>query len=145
MITRLAKIAIRTIESMKRIPIQCSADVLAARQYTSQMAAAVLSLPVDRTSLVTAVSELARNILAHAGEGFITIVPVECDNRTGVMVIAEDNGPGIADIALAMKDGYSTTNTLGLGLPGAKRLTDQFHIESSREKGTKIEVIKWNR
>jgi serine/threonine-protein kinase RsbT len=93
--------------------------------------------------LATAVSELARNIFEYANKGEITIRTLKRGAKKGIEIVAEDNGPGIADIAAAMTDSFSTQMSLGLGLPGTKRLTDEFYIDTERRVGTKITVRKW--
>ena len=93
--------------------------------------------------LATAVSELARNIFIYANKGEVTIRTLKRGTKKGIEIIAEDNGPGIADIASAMTDHFSTQLSLGLGLPGTKRLTDEFYIDVERKVGTKITVRKW--
>lgn len=93
--------------------------------------------------IVTAVSELARNIIKYAGKGKIIVTPLEEENRTGIEIICQDYGPGIADLEKAMKDSYSSSGTLGLGLPGVKRMMDEFEINSELNKGTKIAIKKW--
>lgn len=93
--------------------------------------------------VATAVSELARNIFTYANRGEVTIRTLKRGTKKGIEVVAEDNGPGIADIATAMKDHFSTQLSLGLGLPGTKRLTDEFYIDTERRVGTKITVRKW--
>jgi serine/threonine-protein kinase RsbT len=102
---------------------------------------------VDRTKLVTAGSELARNILKYAGPagGRMRLELVQSDQKRGVSAVFSDAGPGIVDIGLAMKDGYSTSGSLGLGLPGARRLVDQFSISSDVGHGTTVTVVKWIR
>lgn len=98
---------------------------------------------VKQSMFATIVAELARNILDHVGTGTIEINEINSDNNTGFEVIAHDNGGGIENIDLAMTDSYSTKKTLGLGLPGAKRLSDEFYIESIVGKGTTIKAKKW--
>lgn len=100
---------------------------------------------VDQTKIITATSELTRNIIRYAGRGFVLIENISDGKRKGVRLSFEDNGPGIADLELAMKDGYSSSNGMGLGLPGAKRLVDEFQICSQPGKGTKIVIAKWIR
>jgi serine/threonine-protein kinase RsbT len=92
----------------------------------------------------TSVSELARNILKYAGSGDIIIDQVNNDGRSGIEIVAQDSGPGIADVDKAMSDHYSSSGTLGLGLPGVKRLMDDIKIETSQGKGTKVTTTKWN-
>jgi serine/threonine-protein kinase RsbT len=100
---------------------------------------------VEQTALSTAILEIASNIVKYAGHGSMAITPVSDQYGRGVEVIARDTGPGIVDIALAMKDGYSTGKSLGLGLPGAKRLMNTFEIESTPGKGTQIIMRKYHR
>ena len=96
-----------------------------------------------RYMITTAVSELVRNILKYAGTGDITVIPLKKGIRNGIEIIVRDNGPGIADIEAAMADHYSSSGTLGLGLPGVKRLMDEFEIESALGEGTRVTVRKW--
>lgn len=96
-------------------------------------------------ALATAVSEVARNIVVHAGKGEISFRPVANGGRRGIRVVASDRGPGIADIARAMEDGYSTKGSLGLGLSGAKRLVDEFEIESVVGAGVTITLTQWDK
>jgi len=93
--------------------------------------------------ILTAVSELARNIIKYAGKGKIIVTPLQEENRGGIEIICQDSGPGIADLETAMKDSYSSSGTLGLGLPGVKRMMDEFEIHSELNKGTKIVIKKW--
>lgn len=98
---------------------------------------------VNQTKLITAASELVRNMLRYAGNGTVQVETVSKGRESGIRLVFKDNGPGIADIALSMKDGYSTGKSLGLGLPGAKRLVSEFDIQSTPGKGTIITIIKW--
>jgi len=118
-------------------------DVVRVRQAVRQEAAAAGLSLVDQTKLVTAASELARNTIRHGGGGRATIEVVVEGVRRGVRLTFEDEGPGIADVALAMKDGYSTGGGLGLGLSGAKRLSNEFTISSTPGKGTTIVIARW--
>ena len=97
----------------------------------------------DRCKIATAVSELATNILRYAKEGVVRLKIVCRDGRTGIEVLAEDDGPGIADVAEAMKDHVSSRDSLGLGLPSVKRLMDEFHIDSGPGRGTRVRARKW--
>ncbi len=124
------------------IPIQCDEDVIVARQKVRLLAEGIGFSSLDETRLVTAVSELARNIVVHAAGGTVKASTVE-GGRSGVKVVFEDHGPGIPDIDRAMEEGFSTVGSLGLGLQGAKRLVDEFRIESTPGNGTTIEVVKW--
>jgi anti-sigma regulatory factor (Ser/Thr protein kinase) len=98
---------------------------------------------IDRTRIEIVILELTRNILAHAGTGELHLDILEENGRRGMRVIAQDHGPGIADIALAMSDGFSTAQTLGAGLPGVRRLMDDFAIESEVGAGTMVRAVKW--
>jgi serine/threonine-protein kinase RsbT len=128
-----------------RIAIESDDDVVTARQQGRELAQRLDLGATDLTLLATAISEIARNMTAYAGGGSITIRLIEQDGRHGIEVIAEDDGPGIPDIAVALRDGYSTGRGMGLGLPGARRLMDQFEIDSRVGRGTRIRMIKWGR
>lgn len=129
----------------RRIPITSDADIVTARQAVREMARQLHFTTGDLTLVATAVSEVARNIVSYAKRGEILISIVEQAGRRGVRVVARDQGPGIADVGLALTDGYSTGRSLGLGLPGARRLMDEFAIESQVGKGTTVSMIKWER
>ncbi len=129
----------------KLIPIAHEADIVAARQAGRALAGQLGFRETDLTLIATAISEVARNIVQYARRGEIEIELVQTDGRRGVAVVARDQGPGIADIGKAMEDGYSTGNGLGLGLPGARRLMDDFAIESRSGKGTVVTMKKWVR
>lgn len=111
---------------------------------TASARAAQLGL-VDQTKLVTAVSEIARNMLLHAGGGIVFVESVRESSRQGVRVVCADKGAGIPNLDLAMQDGFSTARSMGLGLPGAKRLVDEFDVSSIPGTGTKVIVVKWAR
>lgn len=98
---------------------------------------------IDRTRIEIVILELARNLIVHAAGGTLLLEKIERDGRQGIVVEARDTGPGIPDIALAMRDGYSTAQTLGAGLPGVQRLMDDFHIESTVGVGTVVRAVKW--
>ena len=98
---------------------------------------------IDRTRIEIVILELTRNLLAHAGGGTIVLTPLEQEARLGLLIEARDSGPGIPDISLAMRDGYSTAQTLGAGLPGVQRLMDEFAIESTVGIGTTVRATKW--
>ena len=100
---------------------------------------------VGQTKLITAASELARNILRYAGQGSMTIEQVQDGGRVGLRVRFDDQGAGIADLELALQDGYSTSNSLGVGLSGARRLVDDFQIQSEPGKGTTVQIVAWSR
>lgn len=126
-----------------RLPILNEIDIVAARQEGRALGSTLGFSGSELTLIATAISEIARNIVAYAGEGSITLSIVGAPPKRGLLVLAEDKGPGIADVSLAMQDGYSTGRSLGLGLPGSKRLMDEFEIESALGKGTVIRMIKW--
>jgi anti-sigma regulatory factor (Ser/Thr protein kinase) len=108
-----------------------------------ELAAAIGFDEIDRTRIEIVILELTRNILAHAGRGELRLELVESAARRGLAVEARDSGPGIADLDMAMRDGYSTANTLGAGLPGVRRLMDTFEIASEVGVGTRVRAIKW--
>jgi serine/threonine-protein kinase RsbT len=118
-------------------------DVYVAIGRGREMATSTGFDDIDRTRIEIVILELTRNILAHAGKGELYLDILEENGRRGMVVMAQDHGPGIADIALAMRDGYSTAHTLGAGLPGVRRLMDDFTIESGVGAGTKVRAVKW--
>ncbi|MCS6840899.1 MAG: anti-sigma regulatory factor [Roseiflexus sp.] len=124
-------------------PVRREVDVYVAMGRARDIATALGFDDIDRTRIEIAVLELTRNILAHAGSGELIIECVEDNGRQGIAIEARDQGPGIADIALALRDGYSTARTLGAGLPGVRRLMDDFHIESTVGVGTRVRAVKW--
>ena len=123
--------------------LQNSNDVVLARQKVRQWATELRFSLVDQTKLVTAASELARNALDHGKGGAMTIESLANGAKSGLRLTFEDQGPGIADINQALKDGFTTGNGMGLGLGGSKRLVNEFSIESEVGKGTKITVVRW--
>lgn len=125
-----------------RVPIQADADVVAARQAARELAARLGFSRTDLTLIATAVSEVTRNIVRFAGNGEIVVEILE-HPRSGVQVVARDTGPGIPDVQRALTDGYSTYDGLGLGLPGARRLMDEFAIVSELGRGTTVTMTKW--
>lgn len=131
------------MEPELRILILCNTDILTARQRGRALAAEMGFPPIDQTFIATAISEMARNIVEHAKRGEVCIGVVEQGNKRGIQVVALDQGPGIADISRAMEDEYSTGPGLGLGLPGAKRLMDEFEIASQIGRGTTVTMRKW--
>lgn len=124
-------------------PIRSSADIVIARQRGRAEAIAMGFGGADVTLLAAAISEVARNIVDHAKEGEIVMQPVSSGSRRGLQVVARDHGPGIADVAQAMQYGYSTRRGLGVGLPGAKWLMDEFDIVSEVGRGTTVTMVKW--
>lgn len=131
------------------IPVLNYEDVIFARQRVREMMSEMKFSLLDQTRVVTAVSELTRNMIVHAGKGQMTIIRyngqsrASGQNRVGFTCIFEDKGPGIADLEMAMKEGYSTTKSLGLGLSGSKKLCKNFSIKSTPGKGTRIEISEW--
>jgi serine/threonine-protein kinase RsbT len=130
-------------ESHDTLEIRSSADVVAVRQAARALAERVGFSLVDQTKLVTAASELARNTIDYGGGGLVRLELVENGVRRGVRLTFEDQGPGISDIAMALKDGYTTGHGLGLGLGGARRLVNDFNIESSPGTGTRVMIARW--
>jgi serine/threonine-protein kinase RsbT len=120
------------------------ADLIAVRHLTRSYAKGIGLGLVDETKLVTAASELARNVIVHGKGGTVCFTVIEENQRQGVRVIFADTGPGIADIKLAMTDGSSSIKSMGMGLPGSKRLVNEFDIKSEVGKGTQVTIIKWN-
>jgi serine/threonine-protein kinase RsbT len=132
-----------TTTRTERLAIRSSEDVVRVRQQVRVLAvAAGLSL-VDQTKIVTAASELARNTLDYGGGGTALLEAVEDVGRRGVRLVFEDQGPGIPDIQAALKDGFTTGSGLGLGLGGARRLSNEFSIDSKLGVGTKITIVRW--
>jgi serine/threonine-protein kinase RsbT len=125
------------------LPLKSSNDVVLARQKVRQRAVELRFSLVDQTKLVTAASELARNALDHGKGGQMTIEVLTNGTRSGVRLTFEDQGPGIADIEQALKDGFTTGSGMGLGLGGSKRLVNEFCIQSEVGKGTRITVARW--
>ncbi len=125
--------------------IAADEDVVRVRQLVRSVAVTARLSLVDQTKLVTAASELARNALTHGGGGRVDVETVTDGRRTGVRVTFVDEGPGIANLELALTDGYSTGTGLGLGLSGARRLVDEFEIETKPGRGTRIVAVKWFR
>lgn len=128
-----------------RVPIASDKDVVQARQSGRELAARAGFTSGDQTVIAAAISEIARNVLMYARKGEVLIGIVANGDHSGVMIVARDQGPGIPDIERALRDGYSTSGGLGLGLPGAKRLMDDFEIVSAAQQGTTITMRKWKR
>ena len=128
---------------VERVLIERSEDLVTVRRLVRERAAAIGFGATDLVRLVTAVSELARNILVYAERGFADIAPIKQAGRRGITVRFEDEGQGITDIELAMKDGYTSGRGLGKGLPGARRLVDEFEITSEIGRGTVVTITKW--
>lgn len=125
------------------IALRSTDDIIKARQLVRDCAVLQGLSLVDQTKVVTAASELARNTLVHGGGGEMCLQAVNEGTRRGVQVTFTDQGPGIADVELAMTDGYTTRGGLGLGLSGSKRLVNEFTIESKPGKGTTVRIVRW--
>jgi serine/threonine-protein kinase RsbT len=133
-------------EAPERIAIESDADVVTARQRARALAVGLDMPSTDQTLLATAISEVARNITAYAKRGEVLLDLVrDGQGRRGIRVVARDDGPGIEDVDRALTDGYTTGGGLGLGLPGARRLVDEFAIETAPGAGTTVTLVKWTR
>ncbi|MGE5493207.1 MAG: anti-sigma regulatory factor [Actinomycetota bacterium] len=128
-----------------RIPIRHDGDIVTARQLGREMATRIGFAGSDLTVIATAISEVVRNMVVYAGSGELHLAPAQYGAKQGILIEASDQGPGIPDIDLAMMDGYSTGGSLGLGLPGAKRLMDEFALVSAVGQGTTVTMKKWKR
>jgi len=126
-----------------RVPIHSDKDIVSARQEGRSVALKLGFSETDSTLIATAISELARNIVTYARHGEIRIRNLSNSSRQGIQVIAKDSGPGISNLRLALQDGYSTSGSLGLGLPGVRRLVDEFTIDSQAGEGTVVTIKKW--
>ncbi len=125
------------------VPILADADIVEARMAARALAEYVGFGGAHLVMIATAVSEIARNIIEYAKAGEVVISPIQNGTRRGLEVVARDQGPGIADVSQAMQDGFSTSRGLGLGLPGSRRLMDDFQLESKVGLGTKVTMRKW--
>jgi serine/threonine-protein kinase RsbT len=126
-----------------RVRIATDDDIVTARQEGRRLSAGLGFSSTDLTLIATAISEVARNIRVFAGEGHVQIKQLNERGREGIMVVARDKGPGIRDLERAMQDGYSTRGSFGLGLPGARRLMDEFQIRSKPGRGVTVTMKKW--
>jgi len=129
----------------RTVPIRSDLDIVTARVEGRELAKELGFGVIDQARIATAISELTRNIVQYAGEGRAIIHPIEGRGRVGIEIICQDKGPGIPDIQLAMQDGFSTSTSLGMGMPGARRLMDEFHIESEVGMGTTVIIRRWQR
>jgi serine/threonine-protein kinase RsbT len=125
------------------VAIAADADLVPARAQARSLAEGLGFTGTDATLIATAISEIARNIVVHVGRGEIVLRPVQEERRCGLIVTARDAGPGIPDVDAALRDGYAGSTGLGLGLPGARRLMDEFDIVSEPGRGTTVTMIKW--
>jgi serine/threonine-protein kinase RsbT len=127
------------------LPLRSDEDVVGLRKHVRERAVAIALSLVDQTKLVTAASELARNTIKYGGGGEVHLDGLEDGFKRGVGLIFVDNGPGIADLDMALRDGYTTGGGLGLGLGGSKRLVDEFDIDTRPGEGTAVSIVKWKR
>jgi serine/threonine-protein kinase RsbT len=128
-----------------RIAITSDSDLVPARAEGRALALELGFSRTDATLIATAISEVARNIVVHVGSGEVVMRPLKEDARYGIVVVARDQGPGIRDVEAALGHGYTGRGGLGLGLPGARRLMDDFHIDSNSGSGTTVTMTKWRR
>jgi len=135
----------QTMERETAMPLRSDLDVLKARQQGKELAAGMRFTSSELTIIATAISEIARNTVLYARSGRLMMKTIQRGPKRGIEIIIEDHGPGITDLGMAMQDGYSTSHGLGIGLPGTKRLMDEFEITSEVGKGTRIVMKKWER
>lgn len=132
------------VEKLERLPIHAPNDIVVVRQKVRALAAEIGLGIIDQTKVVTAASELARNTLEYGGGGEVNLERLTSANqKRGIRMTFADQGPGIADLKMALTDGYTTGNGLGMGLSGSKRLMSEFEIDSTPGKGTRVTVTKW--
>jgi len=131
------------VEAEVSVPVGSDADIIVARRQGRALAEKAGFSGSDLTLVATAISEVARNIVEHARRGEVVLRMIHQGDKRGISIVARDEGPGIADIPLAMQDGYSSGRGLGLGLPGARRLVDEFEVESNVGVGTTVTMKKW--
>ena len=132
-----------TVLREEAFPIKASEDVVTARQIVREWAVQAGFSLVEQTKIVTAASELARNTLVHGGGGTMRVQAVNDGRRTGLQILFEDRGPGIKDIEQALRDGFTTGFGLGLGLGGARRLSNDFELQSTPGEGTRVRIARW--
>ena len=131
------------VDAQYCVPVASVNDIVTARLQGRALAQQLGFSPGEATLVATAISELARNIVQYAGSGDILVRSLVNGTRRGIVVVARDRGPGIVDVKLAIRPGYSTSGSLGLGLAGVRRIVDDFQIESNRQDGTIVTVTKW--
>ncbi len=131
------------MEAECKVALKSDRDIVVARQKGRALATKLGFSLGNATLIATAISELARNIITYAGEGMIAINAIYDSTREGLLIVASDEGPGISDIPSALRDGFSTSGSLGIGLPGVRRLMDEFDISSQPGEGTIVTVTKW--
>ena len=134
---------LKTPTEEQAIPVLHDTDVVEARVAARALASRMGFMGTDLVLIASAVSEIARNIVEYTKGGEVVLSVIHNHSRLGLQVIARDNGPGIADLSLAMRDGYSTSRSLGLGLPGSRRLMDEFRVETALGSGTTVTMRKW--
>ena len=132
-----------TDDGTVQVPIDSDEHIVDARAEGRALASELGFSQTDATLIATAISEIARNILVHAGSGRVAMRPQVDDGRCGLVVVASDSGPGIRDVEAAMRKGYGTGSGLGLGLPGAKQIMDEFRVQTGHGRGTTVEMTKW--
>ncbi len=132
-----------SVHRSEMLNIESDGDIVRCRQLVRSWAAELGFGPVDQTKLVTAASELARNTLVYGGGGQVRVEALTDDGRRGLRLAFEDHGPGIPDVAAAMRDGYTTGKGMGLGLGGARRLVNDFDIQSRVGEGTRVTIARW--
>jgi serine/threonine-protein kinase RsbT len=135
--------SIQVADSESHVLINSDRDIVAARQKGRALAIALGFSSGDATLIATVISELARNIVTYAKFGTVVLTVIHNSGRPGIQVVAQDTGPGIPDISQALRDGFSTSGSLGLGLPGVRRLVDEFEIASQVNLGTTVTARKW--
>jgi serine/threonine-protein kinase RsbT len=128
-----------------RTTIGSAEDIVAARRHGRALAVEAGFSLAESTLITTAISEMVRNVLEYASNGEVALSLLKNGEKSGIKIVVTDDGPGIADLAKAMQDGYSTGNRLGMGLPGSKRLMDEFEIRSRIGRGTTVTMKKWTR
>jgi serine/threonine-protein kinase RsbT len=128
---------------MMRVEIKTEEDIIISRSMAKELAREAGFGIVDQTKIATAISELTRNIVKYALEGILHLAMVKKNHRQGLEITCEDKGPGIADLDLALQEGYSTGRGLGMGLPGVRKLMDEFELSSTLQKGTRVVARKW--
>jgi serine/threonine-protein kinase RsbT len=127
------------------MPIANDSDIVTARQAGRRLASELNFSSSDLTVIATAISEVVRNIVSYAGRGAVCVRHIDRNGRTGIEIVASDQGPGIADVQRALQDGYSTSDSLGLGLPGVRRLMHELEIDSEPNRGTVVTMRMWAR
>lgn len=132
-----------TVSREQIVNIGTTEDVVIARRTVREWAVQLGFSLVEQTKVVTAASELARNTIVHGGGGTMTLQSIEDGRRHGLQLLFEDKGPGIADVQQALRDGYTTGTGLGLGLGGARRLSNEFDIHSTPAQGTRVRIVRW--